>query len=862
MSFTALLEGGGSVHASGTLTLLPAGEYRMRYQGTGVLISSLTGEVVPSAHRFDIPWSEQNAALIRSLSRSSGSIPLYVLHDGVAPAPSSDAERVAALPQRTRDFLFGDRGGPAGPEDLPIFLRMAELISSLSDDELAEYRARTTRGTTNARDFDESFRRWLAQLRARQAAETERDTATQALFGLDAVYEMYRSWKTGLVMGAPPSWIATWEGQPVSALPAGADGSLNQLYLRMRRALEPHGYQNLAAFEAAIQRFLVAFRESAYYGGLEMLDRFEHLLVEEQARYQDATASSALFGSLAPARETFREADEQAAAARSLHGSWDPGDVMAYHAAGRENQGLRTRGKQQVAALAATQPLLANPDFPTEDLGRATSAAAAGGVIRQYISSRLGRVQDTRRRLDTDHEIIFRLDVLVTRTRARQGILPGSIWDRIIEDHTAPTVDQVALDTMLGVLALAAGLLSGGSLLAAGVAVGASSYLALQEYRDYAFRSDAYAAQLLTEEPSLTWVVLAVVGAVADVAAVGQVLRTVRPAVQAFQRTGDLVELETRLAGVEARIRQNILAAARQEAQARRGWEAIESVFPQSGMRASIFGADLAAEALARVSYAVYLGIRLGITSFNRWVLTREAVSLIGDINALSPQQVQRLTAVYQTAAAEAQRLAQHGRSVGLSADEIETFLQHWARRGSGTADDVMREMTRRELVIDRTAAGGAVTRSSLPPGYTGGVRIPGPNGTYIQFLPLDESRRARGVVARLDADMVSRATGASASGEVPGRVAAQDRGHLLARILGGPDIPHNLAPLLRRVNQRDMRMVEIAIRNAIREGGEATITVTPRYVAGRVDPESLLVSVRWQDGRHEVHRFSNLTGP
>jgi len=75
---------------------------------------------------------------------------------------------------------------------------------------------------------------------------------------------------------------------------------------------------------------------------------------------------------------------------------------------------------------------------------------------------------------------------------------------------------------------------------------------------------------------------------------------------------------------------------------------------------------------------------------------------------------------------------------------------------------------------------------------------------------------------------------------------------------MGGPDIPQNLAPLIRGINQRDMRMAEIAIRDAIRDGGEATITVTPLYVAGRNDPTKFLVSVRWKAGSHQVFEFAN----
>jgi hypothetical protein len=162
------------------------------------------------------------------------------------------------------------------------------------------------------------------------------------------------------------------------------------------------------------------------------------------------------------------------------------------------------------------------------------------------------------------------------------------------------------------------------------------------------------------------------------------------------------------------------------------------------------------------------------------------------------------------------------------------------------------------EYVIDRSKTAGPVTRSSIPRGHSGGVRVEGPGGTYIQLGPLDAEGRATSVVARVDRHMLAQATGSEASGKIVGRAASQDRGHLLARILGGPDLTQNLAPLIKNINERDMRMIEMEIEDAISAGGEATITVTPIYVDGRLAPESFLMSVRWKGGGHAVHSFPN----
>ena len=714
-SFSIVMDTGGSATAGGSVTGLAPGDYTVSSTGAAMVIRQ-AGSIVPRTSRFDIPWNEQNATLVRALGNTTAEIPMHVQSGTVPGAGSGNGtgtgngtgggsgelplhalqrQQLQDLPERIRNFLFTEGSdGTADPEDYATLLRIAQSIADLSDYELAEYRARTTSGTSSVAEFEESVNRWLAQLSHRRTSERNLDEATQDLFGLDAIYEMYRSWQLGMLMGAPPSWIAEWEAMPTSALPATREGTLNQLYLRMRRSLQAYGYNNLAAFTTAIQSFLTAFRENAYYMGLDLLDRYEHILVEENNRYSANSAS--LFSSLAPARQTFQQADEYAAAARAQHGGMSPDDIHAYYAAGAEYRRQIAEGRSQVAAQAGQQPLLRNQDFPLEQLGRAQSESGVSSIIGSYISEGLGHVRDTRSRLNANHEVIFSLDILVTQTKARQGIGPDSIWSKIIEDHQAPTVEEVALEAMLGVLAVAAGIMSGGSLLAAGVSLGLSSYFALQQYEDYAFREDAYGAQLLAEEPSLAWVVLAIIGVVADFAVVSRVLRPIRTALQEFQAGGDIATLESRLGGVEERIRRSIMARAELEVQARQGWQGI---VPPGSMRASLFGLDLIADGVGRVAYSIYINLRRGINTFNRWVLTREAIDLIGDINNLTPAQLQQVRALYRQAITDTRQIVTHGRSLNMTDAQIEAAMQAWAQRGSGSVADVIAEMTEQSRV-------------------------------------------------------------------------------------------------------------------------------------------------------------------
>jgi hypothetical protein len=702
-SFRAEVEGVGTVTGTGTATNLAPAEYRVRTSGAGeVTVTAVDGSVVPRTSRFFIPSTEANARLIRAFSRVRTPIPMRVVGDpataqagsargGTAETGTGDARgAVDALPERLRNFLFRPGGPPPRPEDYPILLRIAQRVAHLSDAELADYHERTTGGTPSAAAFEADVARWLAQLEERGRTARAQDEAAQALFGLDEIYDMYRSWQTGLLMGGPPSWIYEWEALPASQLPADREGTLNQLYLRLRRALAPHGYANLAAFTAAVQRFVDAFRENAYQVGLDLLQRYEHLLIVERDRYgREGTGS--LHSALGPARATFRGADEYAAAARQQSGGGlSPSEINNFYAAGPEYQRRMAEGNAQVTAVSRTDPLLANQDFPREELARA-DAPGTTSVMMRYIASGMEHIRQTRSRLGADHELIFKLDLLVGQTKERQGIAADSIWDKIIKDHQAPTVDEVALQVMIAALAVAVGLLSGGSVVAAIASVGLSSYLAIEQYQDYAVRSDAYGAQLLSEEPELGWVVLAIIGVGVDLAVVAPVVRSIRPALQRFQRTHDVAELETRLGGVEARIRRAILDRAALEARAAQGWE---SLVPRGAVRASAFGLEFGAEMLGKFVYAAQLNLRRGVNTFNRWVLTREAVDLIGQANQLNPAQLRQVRALYRQAVDDAQRIATHARTIGMPPDEVDALVVAWARRGSGTADDVIRDMT------------------------------------------------------------------------------------------------------------------------------------------------------------------------
>jgi hypothetical protein len=866
-TFTITVDDGPQVAATGSISSeLAPGDYSVSMGKSTMTIYTAGGMPMPKSARFDIPGNKTNAAAIAVLTHTTQSIPMTVAGIVMGPVDDSDGgtgpgtggsgnpskDEFDALPDYIRNFLLSGKDDNAATLDYQSLVWLAKKIENLTPDEPEAYRARTTGGTGDVASLGASLDRYVALVLKERGAQQEQEEATQALVGLDDCYRLLQQWNSGWY-GDVPNWIYDWEQLPVEKLPAHRDGYMNEIYLQLRRSLAVHGYANMAAFRTAIDRFVVAFRENTYVLAVDLLDRFEHVLRSEDKRYGETAGMAALDTDLAPARQAYVDGLARAKA-RSLTrpgrgmGGIDDNAVERLDEFQETSKAIKT-----VDLIADQHPLLGAQDFPR---GSLVQNPPSGGhqVISSYVKEHLDKVHDTRERLSSDHEIIFKLDLLLAQAKARQGIQPNSIWDLILADHVAPTVDDVFRDMAIALFTIALGILSGGSLLAAAGSAALSAYAVVQQYEDYASKSDAYAAQLLSDDPSLAWVVLAVVGAVADFAAVSKFIKPVVPALKEFQ-AGKLTleELAERMSGVEEKVRKAILARAEIEQLARQGWKAM---LPAGGLRASVFGLEHIA---GPIIYGVYINIRRGINTFNKWMLTREALELVGDATLLGPEQLAKVKTLFNQAVAETQRVANAGRKFGMAEAEVDAAIQAWAKSGSGTADDVIAQMARREVVVDRTATAGRVTRSSIPRGHVGGVMIQGPGGTYIKLLPLDAEGRAQGVVARIDSTMLAQATGAEASGKIVARASWQDRGHLLARILGGPDLTQNLAPLLKNINERDMRMVELEIREAIKAGNEATITVTPIYKAGRLDPDSFLMSVRWKDGsEHLLRKFAN----
>ena len=711
-AFRAELEGGGELTGSGSVQELDPGGYRITLVDGLFVIRYLDGQGAPASTRFDIPGSKRNDPINRALNASEGvELPMRVI-GGQAVTTRKGTSRaltdveaakdaLESLPERVRAILFSDAGEAVKTTDYATMLRIGRKLSALSDAELEEYAARTTSTTSNPAELEAAVDAFTTQLERRRDAERELDDAGMALFGQESVYAMWKRWNgTGGSFLFELDQVTEWEAMPTADVPTWSEYSGLNIYLDLRHALARHGHANVAAFTAAVERYIKAFAEQAAHVAFEGLDRYEHLLLAERARYGDTATTGPLHQRLEPARTTFQEAEQYRSEQLEQYSGPDA-EMYAFLWKDPAHERLIAQGHEQVAALAPTDPLLANPNFPRETLALQGSGEGVRSVIQRYITDSLEGVRESRQQIAEDADSIFdnHLDVLIEQTKAAVGAKPGTIWAEIVDDYQQLLRDREFFGEMaLLALTIALTVVTFGAAapvaLAAGAAsFGLSAYQAYQQYQEYAIQKDAYMAQLLSTEPWAGWVVIAIIGAGVDLAGVAKAIKPAAAALREFQATAEsteaLAKLRTGLdaAGVEKKVADSIMSAAQSEAQARKTWKA---VLPEGTAKGAALqpGAQLAGPA----AYSVQLSLRRGVRGFTAWARTPEAVDLIGDVSKLSPAELRRAKTVYQFAVADVDRVTKHGRAVGLAPDEIDDFIESWARKG-GSPDDDMKAM-------------------------------------------------------------------------------------------------------------------------------------------------------------------------
>ena len=636
----------------------------------------------------------------------------------------ADRRRLDALPPEIRRLLLDDNAvASVPPADFEQVLRIISTVSTLTAAEVAEYRSRVT-ATGDWNTVEASLQRFVAERRERNATAEQRNTMDNRLFTLEALYTRYADYKrlqgqnlgmAGLALGAAGGGGG---GGDLGLTTLGTQMSIDRTRAELDKDLVTAGFpRGLVDFEKLVHDYERAFESDTLALATVMLDQYAHVLWTQERAYANQAATDALFDAL---HKTTARADfEQAETIRDEHAQtpWTPGEMAEQsYWVGKRNASL-AHGEREVRALAPEHPLLGEEDFPRQELARAATKGEVRRVVLGYIADRRKNIAETRAELRHKPGMIYSdgLDVLIQASFESQHIRPGSVGDRIVRDHIRDVHWTEAIpQIVLAVVAIAAGLLTAGTgtvaVLAGGVALGIGAYQAVEEFRRYERKTAAHGAGLLSDDPSMAWVIVAVVGAGLDAAglagAIG--LRGPLTAFNAGAEAGDTAALAAKLGTIklDPKVQAAILRAAEAEVDARKAWRAI---LGSGGKAMAVPSLEaLMAVYFGRFVRAVYMSARRGIRQLEVFARSSEAIELIGDVGKLSVEEIAALKAGYLKALAEADALAVHGKTLGMADQEVLAFMNLRGKTAGMNMEQVTAEMD----------AWKAVKSSGLPFGF------------------------------------------------------------------------------------------------------------------------------------------------
>jgi len=134
-------------------------------------------------------------------------------------------------------------------------------------------------------------------------------------------------------------------------------------------------------------------------------------------------------------------------------------------------------------------------------------------------------------------------------------------------------------------------------------------------------------------------------------------------------------------------------------------------------------------------------------------------------------------------------------------------------------------------------------------------------NECRVAYGKLVEYGRPTGAVAKIDDELLR--SGTRANVDPPGWTSGADgidRGHLIAKVLGGSgDDARNIVTLFREANQQVMRGLELQIRDAVQAGQTVILRSTPIYSGANLVPIGVTIRATGSGGLNIYQTVRNI---
>ena len=576
------------------------------------------------------------------------------------------------------DSLFDDLAAPAArPEDAQVVVNIAAKMRGLTKAELAELKQGMLIPLDGWDMVATAVDQFLALLgeRIEKEEEKQEDLAAQ-LHGLEQVYGGYRRFELRARMS--PLWALLAVGERRA----------------LERELKQAGFaKGIAEFTTVITAYRELFaRNSVARARLEM-DRYAAQLGAEKRRYSGPKTSGQLAAAVdaSAATEQYREADLALVKLFFANTNMMSSIVLSdplLHEAWEASE----RADITVAKAAEGHKHVQEPDFPKRALA-GTSADRVELLMVDHIDKHLEGIEKTRETLSNHPLLVYDLPDLFAKSLAVQGIPAGSVYERILKDAEGDReAEKLLTQILVAVVGVVAGMLSFGAGTAATAAVfgavslaagGVDLYLTEDKYE---LEHNAYLANLVADDPSYLWVVLAAAGAFGEAAAftkaLGKALETsdeFRKLVGSFGKSNkgadelaaftDEFEALTPTLQLDEGLSETILAAARSEAMLQEALVDIAKVPLDLGSLT-----NLAGDSYAQLVFVVAVARRQKPKSYAKFLEIAEAYNLVP--KGLGKADTALLKTGYRKAVKEADEIAAHANKLGFTTDELTLALK------------------------------------------------------------------------------------------------------------------------------------------------------------------------------------------
>lgn len=539
--------------------------------------------------------------------------------------------------------------------------RILDLLKQLSDEEIADYKSKVSEETTDLNVIEESLKGYIETRNKNSKDNDELETVKTKLYGLEELYKQYIDF-TKL---SPTISNISSVGTSVTNISKEYEPAKKKL----TQAMIANGFASIEEFKTYITRYETAFETETVRIGVEKLQNYKHTLYEENKKLNDDVFLNTLLQGItrSEAKQNFEDAKTAKKAASASFADKpnqdqkDSGNRMITEANQKE-----TQGNTAISSLFTYTPLVKDEKFDREAFSKITNKKDLKAFLYDYILSQTQNVDSVINNIQENPEHIYELDKLYTLSYTKQDIKENSIYNSIITGKYKRLKElEILLAICQGVFAAALIAATWGAATPILIAGGALSLamsidIAYDTINEYKNNKEFHDVGLLTDDPSLFWVVVAIAGVGLDAGILAVVLRSAKPiaaAAKSFNKAEDateaLAKLESdliRIKSLDTRVQQNILRQAELKGEIKEALKiAKSSLFTTNMMVNPEFAIKLLPLA---IKY-----IKSGVLSFEKFLIELQTAKIIKEIEKLSPEELSLLKKTFEEAGKKIPRL-------------------------------------------------------------------------------------------------------------------------------------------------------------------------------------------------------------